>query len=182
MQSIAANCCWHSPLLSLTRLKITIMIIGGLLYTAAQANDLEIGQPAPSLKLHTLNGQLIDTRTLLGKVVIVVYWASWCGPCQKELPILSAYYDGHENQGLQVLALSLDDVTNMDTVRKLAHNLKFPVGLADSPWQGGYGRIWHVPVSFVIDKKGRLAYNGWEDKQPGWTAEKLQTVIDPLLQ
>ncbi len=46
---------------------------------------------------------------------------------------------------------------------------------------GEYGRIWHIPVSFVIDRSGRLADNGWNDDQPVWTKERLQHVVDPLL-
>jgi hypothetical protein len=41
--------------------------------------------------------------------------------------------------------------------------------------------MWRLPVSFVIDRAGRLAYNGWEDATPAWTAARLQQVVDPLL-
>ncbi len=72
----------------------------------ACATSLIVGQPAPPLVLHTLDGQNIATRALLGNVVILTFWASWCDPCREELPILSAYAARHAKEGLQVLGFS----------------------------------------------------------------------------
>jgi len=63
----------------------------------------------------------------------------------------------------------------------VAKSLSFPVGLLGSPFAGGYGRIWRIPVSFVIDRGGRLAHNGWDDDRQPWTSERLPRVVDPLL-
>ncbi|MGO8755797.1 MAG: peroxiredoxin family protein [Gallionellaceae bacterium] len=158
-----------------------IMAAGGLLARLAQAKELEVGQPAPPLVLHTLDGHSIATRDLLGQVVIATFWATWCDPCREELPLLSAYAERHAQQGLRVLGFSLDGPEDLPKVRDVAKNLSFPVGLLGNPWAGAYGRIWHIPVSFVIDRAGRLADNGWDDAQPVWTKERLQQVVDPLL-
>jgi cytochrome c biogenesis protein CcmG/thiol:disulfide interchange protein DsbE len=148
----------------------------------AEANELEIGKPAPPLVLHTLDGHSIATRDLLGQVVIATFWATWCEPCCEELPLLSTYADRHAQQGLSVLGFCLDGPEDLLKVRKMAAGLSFPVGLLGSPWAGEYGRIWRIPVSFVIDRSGRLADNGWNDDQPVWTKERLQRVVDPLFQ
>ncbi len=158
-----------------------IMAAGGLLARLAQAKELEVGQPAPPLVLHTLDGHSIATRDLLGQVVIATFWATWCDPCREELPLLSAYAERHAQQGLRVLGFSLDGPEDLPKVREVAANLSFPVGLLGNPWAGAYGRIWRIPVSFVIDRAGRLADNGWDDAQPTWTKERLQQVVDPLL-
>jgi len=55
------------------------------------------------------------------------------------------------------------------------------VGLLGSAWAGGYGRVWNLPVSFVIDRDGHLVYNGWDDPDPVWTEERLHKVVDPLI-
>lgn len=151
------------------------------LATRAHAADLKLGQPAPPLVLHTLDGRSIATRDLLGQVVIATFWATWCVPCREELPLLSAYAAQHASQGLQVLGFSLDDPANLPKVRTVAATLSFPVGLLGSPWVPVYGRIWKLPVSFVIDRAGRLADNGWDDDPPTWTAQRLHSVVDPLL-
>jgi peroxiredoxin len=153
----------------------------GLNASPGLAGDLRIGQPAPPLVLHTLDGRSIATADLKGQVLLVTFWATWCDPCREEMPLLSAYADRHEAQGLQVLAFSLDGPDELAAVRAVAAGLHFPVGLLGRPWAGGYGRIWRVPVSFVIDRAGRLAYDGWEDKEPAWTEEKLRRIVDPLV-
>jgi len=153
----------------------------GFLAPPARAGDLKVGQPAPPLILHTVDGRDIATRELVGQVVIATFWATWCEPCRDELPLLSAYAARHAAQGLQVLGFSLDAPADMPKVQAVAATLSFPVGLIDNPWVGAYGRIWRIPVSFVIDREGRLAYNGWDDAQAVWTKEQLHRVVDPLL-
>jgi cytochrome c biogenesis protein CcmG, thiol:disulfide interchange protein DsbE len=145
------------------------------------ANDLVIGKPAPAITLNTLDGKQIALGDLRGKVVIVTFWATWCGPCQQELPLLSQYARTHAKDGLVVLGFSLDSSDDLKQVHAVADNLSFPVGLLGDPHLPGYGRIWHLPVSFTVDRNGLLADNGWDDKQPAWTQERLDSVVTPLL-
>lgn len=147
----------------------------------ALANELVIGKPAPPITLHTLDGKQIDSRDLHGKVVILTFWATWCGPCREELPLLSRYASEHAGQGLEVLGFSLDTPDDLDKVRNVAGSLSFPVGLLGDPHVPGYGRIWHLPVSFTLDRDGKLVDNGWKDKQPAWTEQRLDNVVTPLL-
>lgn len=145
------------------------------------SKGLVVGAPAPPITLHTLDGRDIDTRALRGKVVIVTFWATWCGPCRQELPLLSRYATEHAREGLVVLGFSLDDPEDMEQVRAVSRDLSFPVGLLGDPHVPGYGRIWHLPVNFTIDRAGRLANNGWKDRMPVWTQERLEAVVTPLL-
>lgn len=148
---------------------------------SVRANSLVVGQVAPPITLTTLDGTRIDTRDLRGKVVVVTFWATWCEPCREELPLLSRYARQHAGQGLVVLGFSLDAPDDVDKVRAAAASLSFPVGLLGDPHVPGYGRIWHLPVSFVIDREGRLVHDGWKDPSPEWTAERLEQVVTPLL-
>jgi cytochrome c biogenesis protein CcmG, thiol:disulfide interchange protein DsbE len=145
------------------------------------ANDLVVGKQAPPITLNTLDGKQIDLRDLRGKVVIVTFWATWCDPCREELPLLSRYAQAHAGQGLVVLGFSLDTPDELDQVKTVANSLSFPVGLLGDPHVPGYGRIWHLPVSFTIDRNGQLVDNGWKDEQPAWTSDRLDKVVTPLL-
>ncbi len=147
----------------------------------ARANALHLGEPAPSATLVTLDGRRIATADLLGQVIILTFWATWCGPCREELPLLSAYATQHSAQGLAVLGFSLDGIEELRKVRQAAESLSFPVGLLADATLPGYGRIWRIPVNFTIDRGGRLIDNGWKDSQSTWTAERLERIVTPLL-
>jgi cytochrome c biogenesis protein CcmG, thiol:disulfide interchange protein DsbE len=148
---------------------------------ASASSNLLVGKPAPPLVLHTLDGGVIATRDLIGKVVILTFWATWCEPCQEELPLLSVYAARHAKEGLEVLGFSLDGADALPAVRKIAAGLSFPVGLLGSAWAGDYGRMWRIPVSFTINREGILVDNGWDDPAPVWTAESLERIVTPLL-
>jgi cytochrome c biogenesis protein CcmG, thiol:disulfide interchange protein DsbE len=147
----------------------------------AWANALHVGAPAPPATLVTLDGQHIATSDLLGRVVILTFWATWCGPCRQELPLLSKYVSEHSKDGLSVLGFSLDGAEDLQKVQAVAQSLHFPVGLLANSTLPGYGRIWRIPVNFTIDRQGRLVDDGWKDKEATWTAERLENIVTPLL-
>ena len=174
----------NSPLTTrreLLRRAAAFTLLGAAAPSALADDALRVGSPAPPLVLHTLDGRSIATRDLLGKVVIATFWATWCGPCREELPLLSAFQERHRAQGLEVLGFSLDTPDALASVREVAASLRFPVGLLGSAYAGAYGRIWRIPVSFTIDRHGRLADDGWNDSHPAWTRQRLQRVVVPLL-
>src|SRR5215470_145394 len=146
-----------------------------------RANDLRIGATAPQATLVTLDGKRISTPQLLGRVVILTFWATWCEPCREELPLLSQYADRHRNAGLTVLGFSLDTPETLPDVKRVAQTLSLPVGLLANSSTSGYGRIWRLPVNFTIDRAGKLVVDGWKEKKPTWTAERLEQVVTPLL-
>lgn len=154
---------------------------GGLFSAASQARSLTVGQPAPAAVLITLDGERISTRDLLGRVVILTFWATYCGPCREELPLLSDYARQHADDGLSVLGFCLDESDQLEAVRRVGRTLSFPVGLMREDSAPGYGRIWRMPVNFTIDREGRLRDNGWDRKDSTWTAERLERTVTPLL-
>jgi peroxiredoxin len=168
---------------ALLRHSAVLGLLGGraLLGSPAHANALRVGESAPPATLVALDGQRISTSDLLGRVVIITFWATWCVPCREELPLLSAYAAQHARQGLSVLGFSLDTTDEIKQVRAVAENLSFPVGLMSATSAPGYGRIWRVPVNFTIGRDGRLVDDGWKDKKPVWTKERLERIVTPLL-
>ena len=148
----------------------------------AQANEVSVGQPAPAATLMTLDGKRLSTSELIGHVVILTFWATWCVPCRDELPLLSTYAAEHAAQGLSVLGFTLNTPDEMEQVRAVARTLSFPVGFLEHSSAPGYGRIWRIPVNVTIDRAGRLVDDGWKDRHPVWTRERLARVVTPLLE
>jgi cytochrome c biogenesis protein CcmG, thiol:disulfide interchange protein DsbE len=157
------------------------LLLSGVPPRIATANALQLGAPAPAAMLMTLQGERISTADLLGEVVILTFWATWCAPCREELPLLSGYVAQHAAAGLRVLGFSLDGADKLREVRQVAQSLHFPVGLLANSSAPGYGRIWRLPVNFTIDRAGRLIDDGWKDKKPTWTTERLERIVAPLL-
>ena len=156
--------------------------IEALFTPRADANALRIGQPAPPATLVGFDGQRITTSELLGRVVILTFWATWCGPCREELPLLSAYAAQHAAEGLTVLGFALDSPEgDLAKVRQIAQSLSFPSGLLAHATLPGYGRIWRIPVNFTINRQGVLVDDGWTDKDSTWNAARLERIVTPLL-
>jgi thiol-disulfide isomerase/thioredoxin len=127
-----------------------------------------------------LDGSSFSTEALQGKVIFVNFWATWCAPCRAEMPEIEAYYRAHREAGLEVLALSTDELADEAKVREAARPYSFKVALMKASRLSGFGRIWRMPVSAVFDRQGRLLRQDWFI-QPRLDAAALDTVIRPLL-
>ena len=148
---------------------------------AALAADLAVGSPAPDIQAKRLDsGDLFALSANRGKVVIVNFWATWCAPCKAEMPAIQAYYDQHKAQGLEILAISMDDSSALAEVKKLAQKYTFPVALKSEANFKGLGRIWRMPSTFVIDRGGILRKNGHQGDAE-ITAGELEALVTPLL-
>ncbi len=114
---------------------------------------------------------------LRGKVVLVNLWATWCPPCQAEMPDLAATYQAHRNEGLVILGV--DDNEQPETVATfLTRNpLPYPILLdPDSRVARAYG-VDYLPVSFLIDRNGNL-----RTSLPGQSSRsRLENAVKPLL-
>jgi thiol-disulfide isomerase/thioredoxin len=154
---------------------------GGLVASRAEARSLHVGETAPPAVLVTLDGERISSRDLAGRVVILTFWATYCVPCRTELPLLSEFAAAHAAEGLSVLGFCLDEPASASKVRRVADTLGFPVGFMREDSAPGYGRIWKLPVNFTIDRAGLLVEDGWAQKEPSWTTERLERVVLPLL-
>ena len=116
-------------------------------------------RPAPmDFTLADMNGDEVDLASLKGKVILLNFWATWCGPCKLEIPGFIELQDEYGQQGFQVLGLSVDDTPEQirPFAEEFAVNYPMLVGLGRDDFQEAYGPIWGLPVSFWIDRDGTL--------------------------
>lgn len=151
-----------------------------LVSTCTWAGGTQVDASAPQAVIKTLNGKLVDTTALLGKVVIVHFWATWCPPCREEMPALEKFYGDHHSEGLEILAVSIDDASDEAKVRQFANTYSYPIALMTNSKVDGFGRIWVLPLTFVIDRKGILRKADWTGAEKV-DAASLNKIVLPLL-
>ena len=125
--------------------------------TAARSAKSDGAYPmAPEFKLTSLSGQTVNLRDLRGKVVILDFWATWCGPCRLEIPEFEDLQRKYGSQGLQVVGVSMDD--SSAPVRQFYQQFKmnYPVVMGTDKVGELYGGIYALPTSFVIGRDGRI--------------------------
>jgi peroxiredoxin len=142
---------------------------------------LSEGKPAPAVEARTFDGKTFRLEDHAGQVVILHYWASWCAPCRKEMPALETYYEQHRAQGLALLAVSMDDPADETKARAVMKQFSFPAALERDTRAKGYGRIWRIPLTFVIDRRGILRKDGWYGA-PTLDLPELEKTVTPLLE
>jgi thiol-disulfide isomerase/thioredoxin len=131
---------------------------------------------APPLTVTISDGRDFDLDAMRGKVVLVVFWATWCGPCREEMPALEKYYREHKVDGFEVIALSIDKPGNRAKAFKVLAKLSFPGAMVSDASRNGFGMPEAVPCSYLVDAKGVV-----RDKFINVDEGLLDEVVTPLL-
>jgi thiol-disulfide isomerase/thioredoxin len=147
---------------------------------ASLGAELESGKPVEAFRITTLEGARISPASQRGRVLVINLWATWCAPCRQEMPAIEAFYRKYRQRGVDVVAISVDDRSDIAEVGKLMASYSFPAALAVDSDLKAFGRMRHVPATFVIDRNGVLRRNGWADAGPVDLAT-LENAVEPLL-
>jgi cytochrome c biogenesis protein CcmG/thiol:disulfide interchange protein DsbE len=120
--------------------------------------DVSQRKNAPDFALKDANGKLVHLADYKGKVVLLDFWATWCGPCGIEIPWFMEFERKYKDRGFEVLGVSMDDdgwkaITPFVAAKKI----NYRVVLGDDKTGDQYGGLEALPTTFVIDRDGRIA-------------------------
>jgi peroxiredoxin len=182
MQSDPSSKASNPPLLSarVVRAAKAALVIVLVLPILASAQTALVGKAAPDFALRSLRGENIRLSEHSGEVVVVNFWATWCGPCRQEMPQLDELYAKYRRAGLVLLGVSLD--YQKDRATEMAQTLKvaYPV-LFDE--QRNVSRSYGVddlPVTLLIDRQGvvRFVSQGYKPGYESRYAEQLRELLN----
>jgi thiol-disulfide isomerase/thioredoxin len=144
---------------------------------AQRARIAELKKKPIELKFTAADGKVVDTAKLRGKVLLLDFWASWCGPCMADAPNFVAAYKKLHEQGFEIVGICLDDDKAAMEAALTQADMSWPQYFDGRGWQNeiaqGFG-IQAVPSTWLFDKKGRL-------RQTGLRGEELEASVVSLL-
>jgi thiol-disulfide isomerase/thioredoxin len=166
-----------------------ILLLGGVLFNYSmvdsQSNRLsviEVNSKAPLFSADLLDGGSISLKDLRGKVVVLDFWATWCGPCKLGMPYLQNVYDHYKDSpDVKIIAVNCYESSmpgeREKNIRSLMKNLKLtlPIVLADNVVPTDYG-VQGIPAQFFIDRNGIVRYKTIGFSGDGMDKEMITTI------
>ena len=144
-------------------MKLTITLAAALLLVAAAARaEVKVGD-SPELTFRSTDGKNVDLKALRGKLVLIDFWATWCGPCMAEAGHMVETNNKYGPKGLQIIGISLDDDrAALENVIK-SQNFSWPQFFDGQGWGNRFARGWGVksiPRTFLLDTNGTVVWSG----------------------
>jgi thiol-disulfide isomerase/thioredoxin len=163
---------WHLFL----AMGLCLVCLLSLIHCATKEQPLSL---APDFTVKTLDGEEITLSKLRGKVVLVDFWATWCGPCRESIPHLIHLRNTYQAKGFEVIGLSLDK-EDVETVRKFVKSLDvpYPIAMGSEEISKSF-RVSALPTAFLVDREGKI-----QQKLLGFStavAKQMTSKIEELL-
>jgi cytochrome c biogenesis protein CcmG, thiol:disulfide interchange protein DsbE len=112
---------------------------------------------APTFVREDLNHQRIDLAAYRGRVVLLTFWATWCAPCQIEMPHFIEWQNRYGPDGLQIIGISMDDDAGPVLTLTRKRKVNYPIVMGDQKLGTLYGGILGLPVTYLIDRNGMVS-------------------------
>ena len=154
---------------------LTMGFLATILFLSTGASALEIGKPAPDFTLKSISGANLNLTEQRGKIIVINFWASWCGPCRTEMPVLQTFYDKYKDLGVSVWGVNVEQENQAGRDFLADLNLTFPILFDASNTLSETYQVEAMPTTIIIDRDGlvRYAYKGYK---PGYEKKYAKAI------
>ncbi|PKG82579.1 TlpA family protein disulfide reductase [Colwellia sp. 75C3] len=154
---------------------LTKSLLASFFFIATSVNALEIGQPAPDFTLKSMAGTNLKLTEQRGKIIVINFWASWCGPCRKEMPVLQKFYDKYQELGVSVWGVNVEQENQAGRDFLADLNLSFPILFDASNTISAMYQVEAMPTTIIVDRDGlvRYAFKGYK---PGYEKKYAKAI------
>ncbi|PKI14347.1 TlpA family protein disulfide reductase [Colwellia sp. 12G3] len=154
---------------------LTKSLLVSFLFIATSVNALEIGQPAPDFTLKSMAGANLKLTEQRGKIIVINFWASWCGPCRTEMPVLQKFYDKYQDLGVSVWGVNVEQENQAGRDFLADLNLSFPILFDASNTISAMYQVEAMPTTIIVDRDGlvRYAFKGYK---PGYEKKYAKAI------
>jgi thiol-disulfide isomerase/thioredoxin len=149
---------------------------------ASPAGLLFLPEKLRERKIRALDNSTFRLEDFQGKVLVINLWASWCGPCRREVPELEKVRKAYAGREVEFIGLTTDETRSAEKVNKFVRevNFGFRIGWADRELARSLMKGRAIPQTLVIDAKGRVVSH-WTGYSPGQSGERLTQTIEGAL-
>lgn len=161
--------------LKVLKATITSGFVATILLLSANVSALEIGKPAPDFTLKSMSGTNLNLTEQRGTIIVINFWASWCGPCRTEMPVLQDFYDKYQDLGVSVWGVNVEQENQAGRDFLADLNLTFPILFDASNTLSATYQVEAMPTTIIIDRDGlvRYAYKGYK---PGYEKKYAKAI------
>ena len=133
---------------------------------------------APAFVLKNLDGKEVASSEYAGKVVLLNFWATWCPPCQAEIPALNSLHNDYKSKGVEVVGISVDE-DGPEAVKAFAvqRGIDYPILMSSDAVIEAYGGIRGIPTTFLISRDGKIVKKFYGEQ----TKSKLEEAVKALI-
>jgi len=159
--------------------KLSCALIASATLAGTAAANISTGAPAPAFELSAAAGNQVGVADLRGQVVLINFWASWCGPCRQEMPVLEQLYHKYKPAGFTLLGVNVEP-DSKDANRFLKSTpVTFPILFDTDSNVSKLYEVTGMPSTVILDRKGNVRYihHGYKPGEESEYLDQIRTLM-----
>ena len=157
--------------------RAAVIVVAAACFVGSASIAKQVGERAPEFSRPDSNGKPLRLSEFRGKLILLNFWASWCGPCLEEMPRFSQWQRSYGNRGLQVVGVAMDDDRAAVSALLKRQPVEYPIALGDAALGEAYGGVLGLPLTYLIGPDGRILAR----YQGEYALDELEAAINRAL-